>query len=92
MKIFDVWAEWCAPCRKFGPIFSALSYEFPSVEFIKVNADEDPNFLFQYKIQSIPMILIVDEFDNLLFSHAGILTEVQLRAVLNTYVDSYIAK
>ena len=59
MKVFDVWAEWCAPCKRFAPIFSKVAEEFEAIEFVKINAHENMDFLNQFGIQSIPTILVV---------------------------------
>lgn len=75
MKIYDVWAEWCPPCTRFAPIFKSVSEKFPEHEFIKVNAEEDGTFLWYWKINSIPTILFVDENENEVYRHTGILPE-----------------
>ena len=74
MKVFDVWAEWCPPCKAFGPIFERVSKKFPDVEFVKINADEEFEFLKEFQIQSIPTILFVDS-GKVVFRQTGILPE-----------------
>jgi len=85
MKVYDVWADWCAPCKRFAPIFEKVAKEFPDVEFIKKEADTDPTFLWQYGINSIPTILITDDQDRVLFQHAGILSESIFRNVVSAH-------
>jgi len=87
MKIFDVWAEWCAPCKRFAPIFQKVSSEFPNVEFFKVNADLDVTFLWNYGIQSIPTILVLDDNEKVIFQHAGILSEQNFRNLVSTLLS-----
>lgn len=87
MRIFDVWADWCPPCKKFGPIFESVSKNFPDVQFIKIDADSlfGSEFLDKYSIRSIPTILILDEKNNPVFQHAGILSEANLELLVSTY-------
>jgi thioredoxin len=85
VKVYDVWAEWCAPCKRFAPIFDVVAKSFPDVEFIKVNADLEHEFLNKYSIRSIPTLLIIDDSGEVLFQHAGILTEANLDTVVSTY-------
>ena len=91
ITVYDVWAEWCSPCKRFSPIFEKISSEFSNAAFEKVNADENLDFLNQFGIRSIPTILIVDtESGNVLFQHAGILSEAAFRAVVTTYYSKSI--
>jgi thioredoxin len=84
-KVVDVWASWCGPCKRFAPIFAQVATEFPNVQFIKVNADIDEEFLNEHKISSIPTVVILDDNDEIMFSHVGILTAEALRSVVRTY-------
>lgn len=84
MIVYDVWAEWCAPCKKFGPIFEKVSKDYPGVEFVKVEADINGDFLSKYEIFSIPTILLTDDNGNVLFQHAGIVAEPTLRQIVDS--------
>lgn len=88
MKIFDIWAEWCPPCKKFGPIFEHVAKEFPNIEFVKVDADTEvgSHFLMEFGIRSIPTILMIDDENNVIFQHAGILSEANLRALVKSRI------
>jgi thioredoxin 1 len=89
MKIFDIWAEWCPPCKKFGPIFESVSKNHPEVEFVKINADEDFEFLNKYGIRSIPTILILNDREEIAFQHAGILSEQNLETLVSQAVSQF---
>lgn len=85
MIVFDVWADWCAPCKKFAPVFEKVAEEFQDVKFVKIEADHNPEFLQEYSINSIPTILVTDDFGNVIFQHVGILSESNFRNVVSAY-------
>lgn len=82
MIVYDVWAEWCPPCKKFAPVFERVSSRFPNVEFVKINADENAEFLNKFSIRSIPTILVADSSGNVFFQHAGIVQEFVLEEIV----------
>lgn len=56
--LVDLWAPWCAPCLKVGPIVEDLAKEYEGkADFVKVNVDESPRVASTYGIQSIPTLL-----------------------------------
>ena len=59
--IADFWAEWCGPCRQFGPIFEAASEENPDVLFGKVDTDAQQELSAAANISSIPTVVIFRE-------------------------------
>lgn len=58
----DFWAEWCGPCRMFGPIVEeAAEKHADKVMVCKLNVDESPDIAARYGVMSIPtMILFKD--------------------------------
>ena len=55
----DFWATWCAPCRMLSPILEEVADERPDVKVCKVNIDEAPELAQQYRIVSIPTMLVI---------------------------------
>ena len=72
--IIDFWAEWCAPCKQFAPIFESASEKFPDVVFGKVNTEEQQAIAAEYGVQSIPTIMVVRD-GIILLNSAGSLPE-----------------
>jgi thioredoxin 1 len=57
--LVDFWAEWCGPCKALGPILDELAEEYNGkVRIGKVNIDEYQELAAQYRISSIPTLLL----------------------------------
>jgi thioredoxin 1 len=55
----DCWAAWCAPCRMIDPIIEELAKDYAGkVLFGKLNVDESRTVALEYKIMSIPTVLV----------------------------------
>lgn len=55
--LVDYWAEWCGPCRMFGPVFEAASEQHPEVTFAKVDTEANQAIASALEIQAIPTIM-----------------------------------
>ncbi|HEY0004374.1 MAG TPA: thioredoxin [Pyrinomonadaceae bacterium] len=57
--LIDCWAEWCGPCRMIAPMLDQLAAESNGRYIIaKLNVDENPQTAAQFRISSIPTMLI----------------------------------
>jgi thioredoxin 1 len=57
--LVDFWAEWCGPCKMIAPILDELAEEYDGkVKIAKVNIDEQQQLAAQYRIHSIPTLLM----------------------------------
>ncbi len=55
----DFWASWCAPCRMIGPFVEQIAKEYDGkLKVIKCDVDEHSEIAAQYKITSIPALLL----------------------------------
>ncbi len=57
--VVDFWASWCGPCRMVAPIMEELADDFEGrIKVAKVNVDDQGELAAQFRIMSIPTILI----------------------------------
>lgn len=70
--IVDFWAEWCGPCKSFGPTFEAASDKYPDIAFAKVNTEEERELAGGFNIRSIPTLMVFRE-QVILYAEAGAL-------------------
>jgi len=81
LVLLDFWAEWCGPCRTFGPIFETVSDDFPHAVFGKIDTEDQQALAASFAIQSIPTLMIIRE-QIVIFSQAGALPEAALRDLM----------
>jgi len=57
--LVDFWAEWCGPCRMIAPVLEVLADSMDGkVQIAKLNVDENQELAFNYKVQSIPTLIM----------------------------------
>jgi thioredoxin 1 len=70
--LVDFWAEWCGPCKSFGPVFEAASVRHPGAAFAKVDTEEEQGLAQAFGVRAIPMLAVFRD-GVLLFSQSGAL-------------------
>ena len=59
LVVVDYTATWCGPCRLVAPLIDQLAEEYQGkAEVVKVDLDQNKGNAKQYKIRSIPTVLI----------------------------------
>ena len=60
--VVDFWAPWCGPCKTMGPVFEQACTQLgPQVRFAKLNTENERQIAAEYKILSIPTLIIFEK-------------------------------
>ncbi|MDQ0151549.1 thioredoxin 1 [Moryella indoligenes] len=80
--LVDFWATWCGPCRMLSPVISELAEEYEGrVKVGKVNVDEQQELAMQYRVASIPTVILFKDGQPVQTS-VGARPKAQLEAML----------
>jgi thioredoxin len=82
----DFWAEWCGPCKMFGPIFESASEKHPDIVFAKVDTESERELAGAAGITSIPTLMAFRD-GILLFREAGALPAASLDQLIQSIKD-----
>lgn len=79
--LVDFWASWCGPCKMLSPIVDEVANETDAVKVGKVNVDEEPELARQFRVMSIPTLVIIKN-GKVIKSSVGVKPKNEILAML----------
>ena len=59
--LVDFWADWCGPCRMLSPLVDQIAEEKTDIKVCKINVDDNHELASQFKVMSIPTLIVFRE-------------------------------
>ncbi len=60
VSVVDFNATWCGPCRMLAPVLEEISGKYADrVSFYSVDVDESPELAAQYRVNSVPCLVLL---------------------------------
>lgn len=57
--VVDFWADWCGPCKMFGPVFSQVAMKkAEGASFVKVDTEANQQLMSKLGIRGIPTVVV----------------------------------
>ena len=62
VTVIDFWASWCGYCVRMMPIIEEIAGELEGkANFVKVNADEEPELARNMQVEVLPTFVILKD-------------------------------
>jgi len=84
--LVDFWAEWCGPCKMFGPIYEDAASQHDDIVFGKVDTEEQRELAAHFGIRSIPTLMVFRD-QVMVFQQAGALPRESLESLITQVKD-----
>ena len=87
LTLVDFFATWCGPCKMMHPVLEQLKEEMvDSLRIIKIDIDKNEALMEQYRIQSVPTLMLFRKGDAL-WRQSGAMSLSDLKTVVNSYQE-----
>lgn len=86
LVLVDFFATWCQPCKMMHPILEQLKAAVDDkLRIIKVDVDKHNEIAAQYRIQSVPTLMLFRNGE-VLYRNSGVMDKAELMALLDPFM------
>lgn len=86
LVLVDFFATWCQPCKMMHPILEQLKAAVgDKLRIIKVDVDKHNTIAAQYRIQSVPTLMLFRNGE-MLYRNSGVMDKAELMALLDPFM------
>lgn len=86
LVLVDFFATWCQPCKMMHPILEQLKAAVgDKLRIIKVDVDKHNKIAAQYRIQSVPTLMLFRNGE-VLYRNSGVMDKAELMALLDPFM------
>lgn len=86
LVLVDFFATWCQPCKMMHPILEQLKAAVgDKLRIIKVDVDKHNTIAAQYRIQSVPTLMLFRNGE-VLYRNSGVMDKAELMALLDPFM------
>ena len=79
--LLDFYADWCGPCKMIAPYLEEIAAERSDITVAKVNVDHNMELAMEYKVASIPLLLVMKD-GKILKKSLGAMPKEEILALL----------
>lgn len=58
--LVDFYADWCGPCQMIAPILEEVAAAQSDVKIVKINVDNAASIAGEYRVMSIPTMILFE--------------------------------
>ena len=85
LVLVDFFATWCQPCKMMHPVLESIKQQLgDSIRIIKVDVDKYQQTAAQYRVQSVPTLMLFRNGQNL-WRQSGAMSASNLLSIIKQY-------